>query len=124
MDYGTLRNVEPGWDAKGLLRPLWQSYPGKRDGLAAAIGSTGSTLSAVNTGRQRLGLDLGQRIAEALEITIFDLGAPTNAQVAARSAAVLDRLDALEARLPPLEAALQDALRALDDLRQLQGDGE
>jgi transcriptional regulator with XRE-family HTH domain len=66
---------ERGWDAKGMLQPLWGRVGG-RDGLAAATGIQPSTLSGINSGRLRLGYKNGRRIAEALDVSLLDLGAP------------------------------------------------
>lgn len=61
-----------------------------------------------------LGIKLGQRLADELGVTIYDLGAPTAQEVAAEAASLLDRVDALEADLA--EARLEiDALRRQRD---------
>lgn len=64
-----------GWSAEGLLLPLWHRYPGRRDALAAAVGTTGNTLSSLNTGKRNLGYGLGGRLAAELGVTIYELGA-------------------------------------------------
>jgi len=64
------------WVAKGLLKPLWRNYPGGRDALAAAVGTTASTLSSINTGNRGLGQDLGGRLAAELGVSVLELGAP------------------------------------------------
>ena len=86
--------MQKGWKAKGLLKPLWQTYPGKRDGLAVAVGSTGGNLSGINSGRLRLGRDLGQRLADELGVSLLELGAPLEA-VDARGLTLVSRLEAL-----------------------------
>lgn len=67
--------MEQGWDATGLLSALWDAV-GKRDGLAAITGIRPSTLSAYNSGSRKLGLANGHRIAAALGVTIYEIGAP------------------------------------------------
>jgi len=101
--------AEPGWNAAGLLRPLWAGYPGKRDGLAAAVGTTGGVLSSVNSGKRNLGTSLAERLAVELGVTVFDLGAPAAAARAREELRVVDRLRAVEAALEALGPAL-DAL--------------
>lgn len=65
-----------GWSAKGLLKPLWDELPGKRDELAAVTGIRGTTLSAYNSGARPLGLANARRISAALDVTLLELGAP------------------------------------------------
>jgi transcriptional regulator with XRE-family HTH domain len=113
--------VERGWNAKGLLRPHWERLPGKRDELARLTGIGPQTLSGYNSGQRRLGIGNAQRIAEALGITVLDLGAPTTAQVAERSAVVLDRLETLEARQAALLREIAELRAVVDELRQHQG---
>lgn len=110
-----------GWSAEGLLRPLWHEYDGGRDGLADAVGTQGSVLSSINTGRRNLGLDLAQRLAGACGITLADLGQPEPFERLrplesfgapasdALTRDVLDRLEALEAEVVRL-AGGQDRL--------------
>jgi transcriptional regulator with XRE-family HTH domain len=91
-----------GWDATGLLEKHWGKVGG-RDKLAAKTGIQGPTLSAYNTGRQKLGMRNAKKIARALKVTIFDLGAPTEAQVADGSVSLVDRVAALEAAVAQLQ---------------------
>ena len=116
-----------GWSAAGRLQPLWTSYPGKRDGLAEAVGTTGNVLSSVNTGKRTLGYDLGRRLAGALDVTLFDLGAPADVPVTVLERRVVDRLAAVEEELAALapwlrvvqllaEGRIQEARRALPDM--------
>lgn len=44
--------------------------------MGNAIGTTGNTLSAVNSGSRRLGRDLARRLADELGISVLELGAP------------------------------------------------
>lgn len=104
------------WTATGRLIEHWGKVGG-RDGLARATGIEPTTLSSYNTGKRKLGLRNAERIAAALDVTVFDLGAPTVEDIAEQSVAVLDRLAAVEAEL-------SRALRELDDLRRQQGDAE
>ena len=87
-----------GWSAKGLLLPLWQKYPGKRDALAEAVGTKGTVLSSINTGRRNLGYDLGPRLAEELGVSVLELGAPVGAADEAGKSIVL-HLEELAAKL-------------------------
>lgn len=108
--------MEKGWSAAGLLRPLWQNYPGKRDALAAAVGTQPSVLSAINTGRRLLGRGLGQRLADELEVTLLELGAPESL-ADDRGRTILDRLDELAidaAETARTLAALQERVSMLE----------
>lgn len=68
--------MERGWDAAGRLEPLWARLPGRRDELARLTGIKPTTLSAYNSGGRRIGMRNAQRIAEALDVSLYDLGAP------------------------------------------------
>ena len=81
--------MERGWDATGLLKPLWKRAGLTRDKLAKETGILGGTLSGYNSGRLSLGMANAQRIASALDVTVEDLGAPSS----------------LTGHQPPLEAA-------------------
>lgn len=98
--------MERGWYATGLLLPLWTRVGG-RDRLAELTGITGATLSGYNTGRLRLGEKNAQKIADALEITLADLGCPDDADgdLPPREllAQVLSRMERLESRVAALE---------------------
>lgn len=102
------------WDATGRLAALWGRVGG-RDNLADLTGIAPTTLSGYNQGRRKLGLRNGERIADALQVTIFDLGAPTTAQAAEQAATLLDRVEVLE-------GGLAAALREIDELRRPPGD--
>lgn len=56
----------PGDSVKGRLRPLWNLYPGGRDALAKAVGTTGPSLSSLNSGKRGLGEKLGPRLIAEL----------------------------------------------------------
>lgn len=108
--------MRKGWNAEGLLLPLWQNYPGKRDGLAAKVGSSGSTLSAINQGRRNLGYDLGSRLAVALEVSVLQLGAPLDGADEVEDQTLLGRLEDLASKLADSiakQAAMEKELRSL-----------
>lgn len=94
---------EPGWNAEGLLQPLWLKYPGGRDGLAAKVGTTGSALSSRNSGSRPLGYDLGSRLAAELGVSVLELGAPLEVADAAG--------ETLVTRLEGLAVDLAEAVR-------------
>jgi hypothetical protein len=109
--YVTLRSVERGWKATGLLKPLWSSYgegdeTARRDKLAAAAGTTGTVLSSINTGKRNLGWDLARRLAVELGITPVELGAPAQ-EDDEKGLRLVARLQALEARAARQERAAE-----------------
>jgi transcriptional regulator with XRE-family HTH domain len=110
----TLRRVEKGWSAKGLLRPLWQEYPGKRDGLAEAVGTTPTSLSSINSGRRPLGKSLGGRLAEALGVSLLELGAPAEVATDQPAQRLVDRLQSVEEDLARLRGIVLEGFRLLD----------
>lgn len=72
--------ARPGWDATGLLRPLWERLEGKRDELAGLSGVRGTELSSHNNGKP-LGRDVAQRIIDGfakknIVVSNLELGAP------------------------------------------------
>lgn len=88
--------MQKGWNATGRLSAHWNRVGG-RDGLAAATGITGSTLSGYNSGKRLLGEKNARVIAMALGVTIFDLGAPESAvEPIGAELAVIDHLRALQ----------------------------
>ena len=124
------------WYATGLLKPLWQSYgepPYQREKLAAAVGTSPSNLSQINTGGRTLGEDLAQRLAAELGITTFDLGQPAEGEDSPGKPRVLDRLQSLEdglsevaqanLRLTRQVSTLQARLRRLEARRGRGGNG-
>lgn len=98
--------MERGWDATGRLALYWKAVGG-RDGLAEAAGLQKSTVSGYNSGRLQLGMRNAERIALALGVTVFDLGAPTREEVAERSAAELGRLTVAVERLERVTERLE-----------------
>lgn len=134
-----------GWDATGLLKAHWGRVGG-RDKLAAATGINPALLSSYNTGKQPLGQRNAERIAEALGITVQDLGAPSGLgepslrellerlnppgspsreQVADELAAQLESQAELLRNLTQVLAEVVDAVRELRevvvDLREVVG---
>lgn len=119
--------MERGWSAKGLLKPLWQRYEGGRDALAAAVGTSGSVLSSINTGKRNLGLSLAGRLADELEVSVLDLGASLG-EDDGRGVTLRDRLEELRAslevslteqtRLNRKILTLQARVRKLEDRRE------
>lgn len=104
-------DMQRGWKANGLIRPLWQNYPGGRDGLARAIGSSGSVLSAINSGSRNLGLGLGQRLAAERGVTLLELGAPLSYLTGDRT--LVDRLESLEAKHAELRRMVLEGFDAV-----------
>ena len=95
--------MERGWDAAGLLAPLWDAVGG-RDGLARATGIQPATISGYNTGRLRLGLENARKIIAVLakrkvQIGLADLGAPERVLVGVDDRRVVDRLQQVEVKL-------------------------
>ena len=88
-----------GWRATGLLQPLWAAYPGGRDALAQAIGTTGSALSSRNSGERNLGVELARKLAGELGVSLAELGAPEDADDDLASRGLLDRLESLADRV-------------------------
>lgn len=103
-----------GWDAKGILKPLWQEYGG-RDELAAAAGTTGTVLSAINTGYRdrKLGIVLARKLAAALDVSLAELGAPEAVADDPASRKIQDRLAELEAEVRWLRSQLTRAAELL-----------
>lgn len=68
--------AERGWSAKGRLEPLWSRLKGRRDELADLTGIRGTMLSGYNSGKLKLGMRNAVKIADALGVSVYDLGAP------------------------------------------------
>lgn len=100
--------MEKGWKATGLLSPLWARLDGGREALAALTGIRATELSSYNSGAKNLGISNARRIADALEISVLDLGAPEGAAETRRELRVVDRLRAVEAALNRLGPNLED----------------
>lgn len=125
---GTLRLMaRPGWSAKALLQPLWRQYPGGRDALADAVGTTGASLSSRNSGRLTLGHDLAERLAAELsrglnrEVSVLELGAPA-AEADEAGQSILDRLEELAGAVKKLSKQQEDLALHIAAL-ELQRDG-
>lgn len=103
--------MEKGWKATGRLKPLWGKVGG-RDGLAAATKINGQTLSAYNSGSRPLGIVNARRIAEALGVSVLDLGGPVeDSDEAGKS--VLALLEELSAKVDAQGKSMTMALKAL-----------
>lgn len=100
--------MERGWDAKGLLRPLWERLPGKRDELAELTGIRGTTLSSYNAGTRPLGIANARRIADALQVTVADLGGREGG---------LDAAPTIRDLLEQLQATVEDQQLMIDAQR-------
>lgn len=93
------------WKAKDLVQPIWQRWgedhkidKAPRDALAQKLGTTGTTLSALNTGSKWMTLKMARRIAEETGVSVLELGAPLEeADEAGQS--MLDRLQELAVKL-------------------------
>lgn len=114
--------MQKGWNAKGLLTPLYKKHGG-RDGLAAKTGVPAGTLSRINTGAGNMGEDVAQRLVGPLKISVLELGAPAE-MVDDKGRPALERLEELAAMLGDvLEHQLKtdDTVRRLDErLRTLE----
>lgn len=116
----TLRSVKPGWNAEGLLRPLWHSYEGhpelpRREALAKAVGTSPSVLSQINTGKRPLGHDLGPRLAAELGVSLLELGAPEAVADDPASLKLRDRLEKLGTKVEYLLEREADLSLQLED---------
>lgn len=108
------------WSAKELLKPLWGRVGG-RDALARMTGIPAPNLSGYNTGRLRMGLDAGRRLALALDVTIYDLGAPTDAEaegspLMAELAEIRATLETMNKRRETFRTELARQLKSQTDL--------
>jgi transcriptional regulator with XRE-family HTH domain len=122
----TFRFVQKGWKATGLLEPLWGKVGG-RDELARKTGINPATLSGVNTGRLNLGRANAERIAQVLEVSLVELGAPEGEADDVRSQSLVDLLGDLRAVVDAQQKtidsqgrsirALQGRIRALEQAR-------
>lgn len=110
--------MREGWSAKDLLKPLWHTYPGGRDALASAVGTTGTVLSSINSGKRNLGQDLGGRLAAELAITLPELGAPISASHPA-DLTLRQTLESLTEQVVRQGRLLE---RMSDELEQLQSE--
>jgi transcriptional regulator with XRE-family HTH domain len=109
-----------GWNAKGLLAAHWDKV-GKRDGLAAATGITGETLSGYNSGSRPLGKKNATKIAAVLGVSLLDLGAPEAEADDPPSQAALVLLAELSAEVKRLSADLVAAQQRLEKLESQRG---
>lgn len=110
-----------GWDATGLLQPLWIKYPGGRDVLAKNVGTTGNSLSARNTGKRNLGISLAERLADELGVSLAELGAPEGAADDQPSVTLRDLLEGLGGKVEFLLTENARLSRDLKDARTRLG---
>lgn len=96
------------WKATGLLAPLWGRVGG-RDALAERTGIQPATISGYNTGRLNLTLNAARRIALALDVTIYDLGAP--AEIEMDGSPLLRQLAEIRSVLDELVSQLAQVLQ-------------
>lgn len=107
--------MQKGWDAAGLLQPLWGRVGG-RERLAELTGIHTSTLSGLNSGRLNLGRDNALKLAAALGVSLAELGAPEG-EDDARGQTLRDRLEELAAKLTDSMDVQAKQGRELRDLR-------
>jgi transcriptional regulator with XRE-family HTH domain len=108
--------MERGWDASGRLEAFWDRVGG-RDRLAKRTGIQPGTLSGYNTGRLPLGLANARKIAEALEISLLELGAP-EAQPDQRGRSLIDHQEELEAEVIRLATDVRRLTRRVQALER------
>lgn len=102
--------VQGGWSVEGRLAELWAAVGG-RDRLAELTGIRGPELSRYNSGKQRLGIKNAQRIADALGVSLKDLGQPDSADPPAELAALRREVATLMRRQAQMEADLEELRR-------------
>ena len=122
----TLRRVERGWDASQHLRALLaerkkRGQPYTHEWLAATTGIRQQVISSYATdnpdSRRNLGVTNGAKIAEALGVTLTELGQPTRAIPNGTSlewVASTRLLMQLEEWSPELRAVLEAAAAELE----------
>lgn len=101
--------MDRSWSATGRVKQLWDLVGG-RDELATLTGIGGTTLSAYNTGKRKIGLGNAEKIVAAVReeghhVSLLDLGAPELESA---------RLDRLERRVEEVLLAVRDVLDRLD----------
>lgn len=100
-----------GWKAKGVLRPLWEQLPGKREQLAELTRISATELSSYNSGKKNLGLRNAKRIIAGfaekdIVVSLVELGGPLDPddpigkRLADRLREIEDRVAAMEKLLP------------------------
>jgi hypothetical protein len=76
ISHVTLRSVKEGWKATGLLKPLWMKLdPPGAETLTALSGVPTKALYSYNSGKKNIGMVNAEKIAAALDLSIYDLGA-------------------------------------------------
>jgi hypothetical protein len=111
--------VEKSCYATGLLSRHWGKVGG-RDALARLTGIRGTSLSGYNTGRLNLGERNARKIAEALDLTLLDLGAPPET-APELAATILDHLESLAAAVEANSEMIQELVARVVALEQRRG---
>lgn len=93
--------MKEGWPAKDLLKPLWRAHGGRK-AVAKEAGVSEGHLSKVNAGKTNLGLEVAQKFASVVGVSLLELGAPLGEAQDPASLTLLDRLEALSARVDRL----------------------
>jgi hypothetical protein len=103
------------WIAKGLVKEAWSrlGVTNGRDSLAQLTGIPGTNLSAMNTGKKRMTVEQGQKIAKATGATLLELGAPV-AAVAPEERSLFDLLATAQDEAERGRGALLEALTSID----------
>lgn len=104
--------MKEGWDAKGLLKPLWLKNGG-REAVAKAAGVSQGHMSKVNAGKTQLGIDAARRLAAAMNVSLAELGGPAE-EDDPKSRGLVDRLVRLEAQA----VTAADVFRLTEPLRE------
>lgn len=106
--------MQKGWNAKGCLTPLYKKHGGVAE-LAERTGIVRQTLGGYNTGRLPLGIENAQRIADAADVTLEDLGYPSDLNEASRAIRTLVREELIDVlrkeqfpRLESLASSVED----------------
>lgn len=111
--------MQKGWDAKGLLTPLYARHGG-REGLAEKTGVSIAHLSGVNNGKRELGIDAARKIAEATGISVLELGAPVE-EADEKGRSWLDLLEELRVEMAAENLKLrEDLAKAIRRIRALE----
>ncbi len=117
-----------GWDATGLLQPLWQQLEGKdkRGQLAELSDVRATELSSHNTGKP-LGPAVAQKIIEGfakegINVSVLELGAPVE-EADEKAKTFLDLLAGLQTAVSGLEETVDLLDKRLLRLEKRRGGG-
>lgn len=113
---GLLRRVARRIFLNKTLPRLLEEKEWTQERLGEATGIRRTDINSICRGRLAVGPSRLDRIAAALEVTLFDLGVEEPQAAAARSVAILDRVARLEAEQAQIR-------RGLDELRRERDDG-